>query len=442
MSRHVRAGKAVPVLGHSLRLLRDPLGFLRRVRCLGDVVEIRLGPKRIQVVNAPDLVHQIMVVEARNFDKGSLFEKSKPFIGNGLANSSGDFHLRQRRLMQPAFHARNFPRYVEIMNEVARTKAASWRPGQILDLPHELHDVTFRTTARTLFSTDLAAPAVDELNRLFPEFLRQLPRHTFAPFPFLEKLPTPANRRFHGAIGRMRGLIHGIIDDYRKAGADHGDLLSLLLLARHPDTGAGMTDEQVHDEAVTLLAGGSETTAAMVGWIFYQLAANPSIEEGVHAELDSVLGGCPVSFGDVDRLPYTRRVLNEALRMYSLALIPRRALVDVDVAGRRHPAGTQFFISPYAMHRDQSLFTDPARFDPDRWLPARTSGADRRTFGPFGAGVHRCIGDTYAMVDMAVIVAAVAARWRLALVPGRQVKERMRGTTRPGALPMIAKSRV
>jgi cytochrome P450 len=436
-----RAPGAAPLLGHSVQLLRNPMRFLRRMRDLGDVVVISVGREQVVVVNDPVLIRQIMVVDSKKFDKGALFEKASAVLGNGLITSSGEFHLRQRRLMQPAFHRSRFPFYMEIMDDVARAKADSWRNDQLLDVPQEMHEITFRTTARTLFSTRLAAPAVEELNVLLPTFLGGLARRTFSPFPFLEKIPTPANRRFNAAVNRMRELVYTMIEAYRADGSDHGDFMSLLLFARHADTGQPMPDAHVYDEAVTLIMAGTETSASMLAWTFYELARHPEIATRVYAEVDAVRGGEQVRMRDLESLPYTQQVLREVMRLYPLALIPRRAVTEVTIGARRYPPRTQFFISPHALHHDPQFYPAPDTFDPDRWSPERMADMRRDIYLPFGDGVRRCMGDSFALVDMTIVVCAVASRWQLSLQPGQAVKEKMQGTTRPDKLAMIATRR-
>jgi cytochrome P450 len=428
------------LLGHALSLRSQPLEFLKSMPRYGDVVRIDLGWMPVYVVNDPDLIRQLLVVDSRKYDKGSLFEKAAKFIGNGLATSSGDFHRRQRRQVQPGFHHSRFEAYADIMSQVALAKAESWQPGQQLELSEHLHDVTLVTVARTLFSTRLGDPVIAEIRRSLPFLLEEITRRSFSAFPFLEKLPTPRNRRFDAAVARMREVTFQAIDTYRSDGADHGDLMSILV-ATDPQTGHAMPPEQIHDEVITLMMAGTETSASTLSWAFHEVAADPRIEQKLHEEVDAVLAGRPVGYADVPKLEYTRRLLSETMRMHGFPLIPRRALTEVTVGGRDYPAGTQFFISPHALHQNPRYYPEPQRFDPDRWLPERAAKVPRDAFIPFGAGVRKCLGDAYAWTDMTIIAATIAARWQLRPAAGHQVTEIMAGVSRPDRLPMTAHPR-
>jgi cytochrome P450 len=431
--------RGLPLLGHAVSLVRDPLAFFRRMREHGPMVPIRVGPMSAYVVNDPELVRQILVTGSRQYDKGSIFEKAARCFGNGLALSTGELHRTQRRHIQPAFHQTRLADYADIMIEVAAWKVGSWRPGARLDLMVELEEVTLTTVARTLFSTDIGEAAVQEIRHSMPLFLKEITWRTLSPFPLLERLPTPRNRRFDRGIADMRAAILHAVAGYRRTDADQGDLLSILV-APDRETGTRMSDEQVHDEVLTLMMTGTETSATTLAWAFHHLSTDPVAQRRFHTELDEVLAGGEVTMAVVARLPYLRRVLQEALRLHGFPLLPRRALTEVSVGGRTYPPGTQFFMSPYAMHRDPTYFPDPDCFDPDRWLPERATPA-RHVFIPFGSGVHKCIGDSYAWNDMAIIAATIGSCWRLAAVAGAEVRETMAGVARPSQVPVVAHPR-
>jgi cytochrome P450 len=248
---------------------------------------------------------------------------------------------------------------------------------------------------------------------------------------FVEKLPIPGNRRFDEAITRMQAIVLAVIRDWRAAGVDHGDLLSMLLLA-------GMTDEQARDEVLTLLTAGIETTALALAWTFHELGRNPDVEARVHAEIDEVLGGRPITGEDLPELVYLRQVVDEVLRHYPLWMLMRRTLTDVDLGGTRLPEGSEVIVSPHALHHDPASFADPARFDPDRWSPERVKQQPKGAFIPFGAGTRQCVGNVFAQNEIVITVATVAARWRLVPVPGRPVRVKFTSAAYPESLPMTA----
>jgi cytochrome P450 len=428
----------LPLIGHALQLRRRPLEFLQSVRTRGDVVKIYLGPRPAYVVNDPDLVRHVLVTEARRFDKGAFFDKVRAIVGNGLVSSNGAFHMRQRRLMQPAFHHRQIARYADIMSQYLVALAESWRPGQPLSVHDEMHEVALALIGKTLFSSDLGEEAVAEVKRSIPVIREGVTRRTLAPVELLERLPTPANRRFQQAITRTRRVIDEVIHAYRTDGVDRGDLLSMLIHSRDKDTGETMTDEQVSDEVVTVMLAGSETTANTMAWAFHRLGRHPEIADRVAAEADEVLGGAPVTFDDLPRLEYTGRVLKEVIRLYPLWLVMRRSLTDVTLGDVRLPPDTQVVLSPLTMHRDPVLFPDPLRFDPDRWLPERAETIPRNAFIPFGSGNRQCIGDGFGWTEAMIALTTIASRWRLEPRPGHTVSEAVAATVYPSSLPMVA----
>ncbi|GIG88355.1 cytochrome P450 [Plantactinospora endophytica] len=428
----------LPLLGHAVQLRRRPLAFLQSVRGLGDVVRIQLGPRPAYVVNHPELVRQVLVTDARRYDKGAFFDKVRAIVGNGLVSSNGTFHLRQRRLMQPAFHHRQIAHYADIMRDYLVDLAESWRPGQALSVHETMHEVALALIGRTLFSSDIGAEAVAEVKRSIPIVRDGVTRRTLAPIELLEKLPTPGNRRFEAAIVRIRRVIDEVIRAYRADGVDRGDLLSMLIRSRDRETGESMTDEQVSDEVVTVMLAGSETTANTMAWAFYRLGRHPEIADRLAREADEVLGGEPLTFADLPKLEYTGRVLKEVVRLYPLWLVMRRSLTGVTLGGVRLPAGAEVVLSPLTMHRDPALFPDPLRFDPDRWLPERAGRVPRHAFIPFGSGNRQCIGDEFGWTEAMIALTTIAARWRLEPRPGHVVTEAVAATVYPSSLPMVA----
>jgi cytochrome P450 len=253
---------------------------------------------------------------------------------------------------------------------------------------------------------------------------------------FVAHLPIPANRRFDEAIGRLRGVVQDVIAEGRAQRDDPGDVLSMLLAARDAETGEAMTDGQVYDEVVTLLTGGIETTALALSWLFHEVAKQPRIERRWHREVDEVLGGGPVTHDHVPQLRYTGQIVREVLRRYPIWLLMRRTNTDVTLDGITIPPATEVTISPHALHHDARYFPDPERFDPDRWDPV--APPQTGAYVPFGDGGRKCIGNHFALTEIAVAAATVAARWRLVPLPGKRVRVKVTGAAYPSRLPMIA----
>jgi cytochrome P450 len=431
------------VLGHALEFGRDPLALFQRAREHGDVVRIRFGPFGVYVLNSPGAIREALVGEARKLSKGLNFGRARRLIGNGLVMSEGESHHRQRRLMQPAFHRTEIARYVATMRDVAVPRVSAWPDGGTLAFDREMRSITLTVLARTLLSSDIGADAIDEIERLLRVLLAELvARGISANVPGLAWVPTRSNRRFSAANRRLSALLTDVIDVYRRVGTDHGDLISILMHARDDDTGAGMTNEQLRDEATTLVIAGSETTGNTVAWACYLLARHPRIQERLQQEADLVLAGADPDYETLSRLPFTRAVITETLRLYSpVWILPRRALVDVELGGHLLRAGSRIFFSPYALNRDPRLHRDPDRFDPDRWATDYSKSDMRATFFPFGQGIRNCIGEGFAWTESTLLLSVIAARWQLRLADGAAVRPVVSSTLVPSELPIIVTRR-
>ena len=438
------------LLGHALEFGRDPLALFQRAREHGDVVSIRFGPFRVYVLNSPDAIRQALVGEARKLSKGLNFGRAKRLIGGGLVMAEGEGHQRQRRLMQPAFHRAEIARYAGTMRDVAVPRISGWPDGGRLAFDREMRSITLTVLTRTLLSTDIGAEAIDEIERLLRVLLSELVTQGIsANVPGLSWVPTRSNRRFSAANRRLRTLLTDVIDGYRSRGVGeaeaeegHGDLISILMRARDDDTGAGMTNEQLRDEATTLVIAGSETTGNTLAWACYLLAQHPQVQARLQAEADLVLAGADADYETVSRLPFTRAVITETLRLYSpVWILPRRALVDVELDGYLLPAGGRMFFSPYALNRDARLHRDPDRFDPDRWGADYSRSDLRATFFPFGQGIRNCIGEGFAWTESILLLSTIAARWQLRLADGADVHPVVSSTLVPSELPIMVTRR-
>src|SRR5262245_37187237 len=435
--------RPLPLLGHALRFRRQPLEFIESLRPLGDIVTIRLGPKPAYVVNSPELVRRILVTEAQAFQAGgALLDKVKPFIGNGLITLRGAAHRRHRRLLQPAFHHNQIARYVDVMRRLAAARADAWAAGQPVAVDVEMMELAMAVVGRTLFSMDFDQDDVDEVVRSLPVLLDGVRKRVMAPIDLLEKLPTADNRRFNAAVRRIHEIVERIIADYRRTGQDRGDLASMMLMARDPETGEGLSDLQVRDEVLTMLAAGTQTTASTMAWTLHIMSIRDDIQDRAYSEIREVLGDHDVAFEDLERLDYLKRLLTETLRLYPPAwLLSRRASVEVTLGGHVLPAGASIFYSPYSLHRDPDVYADPERFDPDRWLPERAHEIPRPAFIPFGAGARQCLGEGFAWVEATVVLATVLRRWRVRPVAGQTIRTVALATLVPSHLPLTMEPR-
>lgn len=407
-----------------LRFVREPLRFLTEVaRDCGDVATFRLAGERMVMINHPDLIRDVLVTNNRQFRKGRGLERAKVLLGEGLLTSEGEFHLRQRRLAQPAFHRQRVAGYGDVMGAYAARTADRWRDGEQLDLSREMMRLTLAIVGKTLFDADVEGEAAEigaALTDVFHAF-------GFAVLPFgeiLDRMPfLPMTRRFNRARDRLDATIYRIIAERRAADDDRGDLLSMLMLARDDDGGGDggvMSDKQLRDEALTLFLAGHETTANALTWTWYLLARNPEVEARLHAEVDAALGAREIpGASHLALLPYTRMVVAESMRLYPPAwVIGRRAIEDYDAGGYTVPARSVVLMSQYVTHRDPRFWPDPERFDPERWTTEAQASRPKFAYYPFGGGPRVCIGEQFAWMEATLALATIARRWRLRLAPG------------------------
>lgn len=435
------APNRLPLIGHALPLLRQPLDFMKALRDTGDLVRVDVGTLPIYFVTSAELTHELLVTKARNFDKGRFFIRARTLVGDALPTAPSAIHKRHRRLMQPMFHHARIAGYADVMATRAQAMADAWQPGQTVRVDEELAQFSVATLAETMFSAEISRPAAEAVIRDVPILLKNALVRTVTP-RLMDKVPIPSNRRFDTAATRLRKVIDEVIAVAHQQGdEDNEDLLSLLIAARDADTGDKLSDREVRDELVAIMFAGTETTASTLAWTFHELAAHPEVEEALLAEIASVVGDRPITFDDVPKLEYMDRVLREISRMHSVPLLMRQATAPVELGGAQLPVGTELAFSLYALHRDARLYDDPERFDPERWLPERGAKVPREGYIPFGAGNRKCIGDGFAWTEIVITLATVLRRWRFQKVPGHTVREVASAVAHPDSLPMTVTPR-
>jgi cytochrome P450 len=420
-------------LGGSLaELRRDRLGFWARVaRDYGDVVSLRIGSRPLWLVSHPDLIEEVLVTQARHFIKHFALRLNPLVLGKGLLTSEGDFWLRQRRLIQPAFQRGRLAAFGPVMVAYARRLMAAWRDGETRDVLPEMMRLTLEIAAKALFDAEVAdeARAVGEAMQLLQEnFLERF--NSLAPPPLW--LPLPANLRLRRAVRRLDEVLYGFIRQRRRAGdTGRGDVLSLLLHARDEDR-TGMTDKQLRDEAMTLFLAGHETTALALSWAWGLLGSHPEAEARLHAEVDAVLAGRPPAVEDLPRLRFTEAVVLEAMRLYPPAyVVGREAAEECTVAGYRVPRRMTLLMSQWVVHRDGRFFEAPEKFRPERWLDGLAERLPKYAYFPFGGGPRVCIGNTFAMMETVLVLATMAQELHFRLAPGHVLETWPTFTLRP-----------
>ena len=425
------------------RLIRHPLVMLEDAARYGDVVFLPALWRRVFFINHPDYIREMLVTSAHKFEKSPAIKAMKPVLGEGLLTSEGDFHLRQRRLAQPAFHRQRIAGYGAVMAEYAGQWRQRWGDGQRIDLHAELMGLTLRVVGKTLFDYDLTVDSAQIAQSL--ETMLEMFRFMMLPYAQMaEGLPIPPMMRLRRARLRVEAIVHRIIRERRAEGRDHGDLLSMLLAAQDVEgDGGSMTDAQLRDESITLMLAGHETTSNALTWAFYLLARNPEAEARLHAELESALGGRLPAAEDLPALVYTERVLAEAMRLFPPAYaVGRWALEDHAFGPYVIPKHSVVLSSQWVIHRDARFYPEPERFDPDRWTPEARAARPKFAYFPFGGGNRVCIGEGFAWMEGILVLATLAQQWRMRLAPDYRYGLWPAVTLRPRyGMPMILERR-
>jgi cytochrome P450 len=438
--------RGLPILGVLPAVRRNPTAvFMDAARRFGDVAYLKIGPRRGYLITNPGDVRHVLQDNARNYHKSPLYDKLRMLLGNGLLTSEDEFWLRQRRIAQPAFHRQRIAALAGVMADAAGETAAEWHTiasgGRSVDVAEEMMRLTRTVVLRTLLGADLGpfAGRVDEAWTLVNQHIGE----SFWSLGFTDRLPTSKYRRFRAARAVLHGAVDHVISQRRRTPSDNADLLSMLLSARDEETGETMTDEQLRVEVLTFLLAGQETTSLALTWTWYLLSQHAGAQRRLEQELDTVLNGRRPEYADLVHLPYTRMVIDEAMRLYPPAWgFSRQALADDDLGGFHLPRGWLAFVIPYVLHRLPAYWQDPEGFDPERFLPERSADRPKFVYLPFGAGPRQCIGNQFALIEAHLILATLAQGYRLHLVPRHRVEPWPLITLRPRfGMPMIIEPR-
>lgn len=408
-------------LAHFKRFRDNLLGFpTEMVRTYGDLVCVPMGPMRLYFVNHPNYVREVLVTQGKSFRKVPRIVKAfRSIDGNGLVFSEGEFWLRQRRLVQPAFSTKRFEGYARTAVRCTREMVDAWRPGAAIEISAAMRRLALAIIARTMFDVEII-DAEGRIGAAIETLSAIVTRQTGRVIQWPDWLPFPENRRKLAAVKVLDDIIRRVIRERRASGEDKGDLLSMLLNAVDEEgDGTGMTDEQARDEAITLFNAGQDTSAAGLTWLWYLLAKHPEVEQKLRDEAQSALGQREAGYADLPALPYTAMVVKESLRLYppTWSLIPREALTDVPLGDFVVRKRGWVYIYPWVLHRDPRFFPEPERFDPERFAAGRVESIPQHAYIPFGAGPHVCIGNTFAQMEMVLAVSTVVRRFRLVLPP-------------------------
>ena len=413
--------RAHPVLGSTLDLRRSQVTtYERMMREHGDVVRLAIGPPGLRFelycVFHPDGVRDVLVGSRESYSKATRgFRQVAETFGWGLLTAEGELWQRQRRLVQPLFTRKQIASYAELMAQEAAAVAARWevvaRDGGGVDANAEMVQLALRVVGRGIFGDDVAkASAV--LDSGFAQLNRHMFRRMMSPIALPDSWPTPSNRR----AARARRAVYGVVDELiakrARAGADGADLLSRLMGAHHPQTGAAMDRQQVRDEALIFLLAGHETTSTALTFTLHLLGCHPAEQRLVQDEIDAVLDGRSPSAADTAALQRTAMAIKEAMRLYPPAFaIGRRAEVERNIGGYVIPAGSHVVVSQFATHRHPAFWEDAEAFEPARFAPDREAARHRYAYFPFGGGPRACIGAQFAMLEATIAIAVLLQRF-------------------------------
>ncbi|MFJ4029269.1 cytochrome P450 [Paenarthrobacter sp. NPDC089989] len=414
----------IPFFGHALSFAVRPQKFLETQRDLGAVTSIKLGNKNGQIVNDPTLVRELLVARTKDFIKsGPLYETSSRFVGNGLAVSEGPYHRQQRRLMQPSFRKSRIPGYHSAMREATVKMIETWQTDQTVDVWNDLSKLTVTVIGKSLYQGGFTDEMTEQIVRSVATASRGIGWRSLMP-AWMHRVPTLESRDFSHAQQVLHSIADHVIADHQAHNADSQHFLTELLSARD-EHGNALTDRQLRDEVVTLFSAGSATVATTLAWALHLVSERPEVGQRIHDEVVAILADGPVTADTVPRLTYTGRVVSEVLRLYPPAwLLPRVTTEDTTLGDHFISEGTLVFFSPYAIHHDPRLYPDPKRFDPNRWLPEEVAKRPRGSYVPFGAGVHQCIGNDFALFEIITALATITREWNLAKPPGAVVRPR------------------
>ncbi len=438
-----------PGIGHLLRLRRGRIAYLlEAMRTRGDTFVVEAPWLRATFFVHPEQVRHVLQLRHENYGKQTRgFEQLRIFLGNGLLTSEGSFWLRQRRIAQPAFHKQRLAAFAGAMARAGEDLVDRWladRSTEIVDVSRDMMRVTLRIVSETLLGRDVSGEA-DAVGHAITELLENVQARMATPVDLPLHWPTRINRQYHRAAAVVDDVVNGVIAERRaRPNREGGDLLQMLIDARDEETGEGMSDRQLRDEAVTLFIAGHETTANALAWTFHLLSLHPGVRRQLRDELDRVLSGRLPTIDDLPKLEWTRMIVHEAMRLYPPAwIVGRNVIEDDEVHGWFVPGGTLAFVAPMLTHRHPDFWDDPEGFDPERFSPARSAGRPAYAYFPFGGGPRQCIGNNFALMEAQLLLATIARRVDLDHLPGMRVEPEPLVTLRPngGTLPMRLRPR-
>ena len=391
----------------------------------GDLVHYRALNRNVYQLNHPDLIADMMVKDAPNHHRNIVMQSARQVLGHGLLTSEEPLHMRQRRLAQPAFLRERIAAYAEVIGAQTEMLLSRWPAETVADLHPQMLELALRIVGKCLFDLDTLED-VAAIASAVDSFMSFLPLSFFPFSKQIQRLPIPSMTRLRQGKEHLDRLIYGMIAERRSDPTDRGDLLSMLLHATDPEGGASsntMTDQQLHDECVTIILAGHETTANALSFALHLVAHHPDAQERLHQEAVFVLGKRTPTAADYERLPYATQVFAETMRLYPPVWVTARTCAKTyEIAGYSIPVGATLFAPQYAVHRDPRFYEQPDRFNPDRMTRQARSTRPRYAYFPFAGGSRQCIAEGLAWMEGTLVLAVVTRDWRLSPASGSETK--------------------
>ena len=425
------------------KFIHNPIKTLMDITyTYGDICHFKFGRQHVYLINDPRYIEDVLIRNYKNFIKSRGLQVSKRLLGEGLVTSEGEYHDRQRQLIQPTFHPNEIKRYGDIMTTSATQMTQKWEDGMTLDIHKEMMHVTMTIISKAVLGSDIKS----EDNEIGDSLLTCMEYFNRLQMPFgelIEKIPIlPINKGYKSAKLRLDSIVYNMIKEHRNRQSKGGlqpDLLYTLLQAQDTEAGIGrMTDIQLKDEVMTIFLAGHETTSNALTWTFYLLSQHPTVGDLLYDELQSVLGGSESSGSrfptvqDIPKLVYTEKILRESMRLYPPAwTIGRQVINDYKVDKYVIPAGSIILMSQYVMHHNQNYYSDPDVFYPDRWTKEAKLHMPRFSYFPFGGGIRSCVGEPFAWLEGILLLATICKQWKMHHDPNHKVELKPLITLRP-----------
>jgi cytochrome P450 len=426
----------------------------------GEVAATHARGRLIVSISSAEAARHVLVSNQDNYGKGIEYELLRICLGDGLLTSEGEVWRRQRKLVQPMFAKRHLSDFTGHMTAATADALdgplmGSLAEGDVVDVNRTMMELTLDIVGRALFGADLTGstaarvgPAMNNVLTLGTRMARRLPTYAASMLPGMNLRRAialnPEGRRFQRSLDELKKVIDEVLHERAALGDTGDDLLGLLLSARDETTGDAMSREQIGDELLTFMLAGHETTSNALSWTWRQLSLNPAARQRLFDEVDTVLGDRVPTMEDVDRLPWTRACVEEAMRITPpVWMVGRKALVDDEINGFHIPAGSSLMVLITMIHRDPKLWPNPEGYDPERFLPENAKSRPRQAYMPFGAGRRICVGSTFAIIEATLLAAMISRRLSFDLPRGAVFEPDAAITQRPrNGLPMCVHRRV